>query len=299
MDQVPEPELPPLPRVQWAKVLAAKDELQHRLRQFAGCPMAGDTLQSVTDIIRSTLPSSVAESVVRNSLGNVIGATLTEQTLDAIATRFSAQYDLVSTGKPLQLDIEELENFWAAAVVADAWYKWRNGKYGIAVSFRLVTTPAAPDIVQQWWSRQKADYMTNYRNEKRIGFGFGRFRVGRTGENPRGLPYVHPKQLVGLRCFLYLSGRRDGKWRSTTIRHTAATMKYNTTLLRNRDRLFTPCQIDIFYKEDCWTCPIGLDVCGLATHPMTYVDTACVKCGVTGRFSSAESPACETCEAKE
>ena len=160
---------PPIPQFSWANFTKNLRETRRVLKPYANQHLAGVVFQRLQIELTGVLPDRAAGSVLQTSLNHLVGATLGPRELNQLAYRLTAQREYLANGTPLRLESEETGSFWAAAQIVDAWSANRGKKFGTSISFRLVSTTAAPVDVPQWWSYRQTSYRAYYRNEKRHG----------------------------------------------------------------------------------------------------------------------------------
>jgi hypothetical protein len=296
VNQEEEQELPPIPRYSWATLEPELSAFKSVIDPFIGATVAGSVLRNLVDGLQSCFVRPVAHGILEDSLNHLVGARLTEDAAKNLAYRFVVQKANVLQGTPLVSASPERANFWAASQIVRAEAKYKDRELGVLLTFRLVSTLAAPDEITQWWRHKKAAYLANYRDEKNRGFGFRWLRMSRRNEDPSGYPYDDARQFFGLWCFVFIEGRRDNKWVFRSIGHTDVTMKHNRELLKKRDRMYTACEQDEAFDKDCWFCPIGLDVCPNATHSVSYFADYCERCGRDDNFEPGQPAICMHCQ---
>lgn len=289
-----EAQRPDIPTVRWSKLLEDQQAFRHIFRPHLNTELSGSVFQSILGGVKARFPASVSLDVIQLSLSHLVGARITEDAIEKISDQLAAQYPQIATGTPLTLSYEDLANTWVAAVVKNAFWRRRGKEGGMTIRFRVLTSVAAPVEIVQWWSDRKTKYLANFRDERRHGFGFNYERMNKHGEVHGGPPFISPKQFYNLRCFIFLQELRGDRWATDGFGHTSSTMTYNQKLIRGRDRDISPCAVDVLYNKSCWLCPMGLDVCRFATHPMSYVETKCAGCGTAGYFAR-EQPLCDAC----
>ena len=286
-----------------SSVISKRDKLTKELTPFLGHKVIGETFQSIVDRLHKALPVGVLRETVLLSLKHLLRSELTPNIALATCWRLAGNLERLKDHKPVPEWRCQHELEWAPAQVTDTKVFRKFKKFEFHVEFLVLAGTATNMQVFQKWSYKKLQYLATYRNEFGHGFGFGRHRLNRRGEELGKLLFMDVKQFYGLRCFLLLDPERSrDEPVASEIRNTAATMAYNRQLLKGRDRTVTPCVKGLADTQECFTCPYGKDFCEFATHKLSYRVGICPACDQKGFFDPADrvyANECTVCAYKQ
>lgn len=278
-----------LPQTSVTQVISRRDKLAKELTPFIGAKIEGPIFQALLDTLCKHLPNGILRSTVLSSLNGLLNKELTAELAVATCWRLAGNINRLKDHKPVIEWTCQLEHEWVPAQITDTkvFRKFRKLEYRL--EFLVLAGTATNMQVTQRWSHKKLQYFATYRNDAGHGFGFGKHKLNRRGEELGKLLFMDVKQFYGLRCFLLLDPDRSrDEPVASEIRSTSSTMAYNRKLLKARDREETPCVKGLPQTQECFTCPYGRDVCAFATHKSSYRVGVCPRCDRNGFFDPAD-----------
>lgn len=289
-------EHPPLPSVSVKAIVAKRNELVSKLAHFIGQQLIADKYHEFVDRLHYELPKGILRTVVHDSVKSLLKKELTKDLLVATCWRLAANIEQLRSVKPVPPWTRQRVFEWIPVQICGVETHRKGKNLTNLFTFQSLGGSLVPKTLAQSWSLNKTNYMARYRNEKNLGFGFGRSHVNKRGEQKgRGL-FLDVRQFYGLRCFLLLDPNRSQTDPfAVEVGHTHATMEYNKQLIAARDRQQNPCIKGISDSLECFLCPYGVDRCVLATHAVTYKRQTCPRCSQTGFIDPTEFDYPGTC----
>ena len=184
---------------------------------------------------------------------------------------------------------------WIPAQVCEVQTTKKLNQLVHELTFQSLAGSVVPRKLIQYWSLKKTYYLSTFRNDKNLGFGFNPSRINSRGEQKNNNLFLDIRQFYGLRCFLLLDPKKSQVDPFVTaIGHSYSTHSYNQRLLTGRDRTQTPCLKNL-NEVECHHCPYGTDRCQLATHAKTYKLGDCARCQNNSFFDPLETEHKELC----
>jgi hypothetical protein len=269
------------------------------LTDYLGQTLQGDAFFLFVDAVQNALPNGISRITVHNSVKHLLKKELTRWLLVETCWRLAGNINALVGSKPVARWTRQ-ENFeWIPGQICEIQTIKKHGQLMHEMSIQSLSGSIVPAKLNQLWSLKKTSYLATYRNEKGLGFGFGRSRVNRRGEQTGRNLFYDVRQFYGLRCYFLLDPKKSQPDPvAIEVGHTAATMNYNRTLIVARDRTITSCIKGLPDTQECYHCPYGTDKCVLATHAKTYTIANCSCCCQSGFFDPAEreySTMCVNC----
>jgi hypothetical protein len=247
--------------------------------------MVAADFHAFVDTLHSNLPDNILRVTVLNSVKGLLKQQLTDQLLFETCWRLAGNMERLLDQEPVPTWSRQSKFEWIPAEICEVATVKRFNRLENQIVFRSLAGSIVPRKLVQWWSFRKTSYLTTYRDEKGNGFGFGRHRLNRRGEQLGRLLFYDIRQFYGLQCLLLLDPIRSNTDPvATEIGHTGSMYQHNRQLLELRDRTESPCLKGYSEQQECFNCPYGEDTCRLATHPITYQVGKCPRCGTPLTF---------------
>jgi hypothetical protein len=292
-----------LPQLTVSQVISRRDKLSKTLTPFLGHKIVGPTFQSLVDELCRGLPHGILRDTVLSSVKSLLREELTADRAVATCWRLAGNIERLKDHIPVPEWSCQLEAEWVPAQITDTKVFRKSKRLEYRIQFLVLAGTATNVQLTQRWSHKKLQYLATYRDELGRGFGFGKHKLNKRGEELGKLLFMDVKQFFGLRCFLLLDPERSkDEPFATEIKSAGSTMAYNRELLRARDREYTPCVKGLPNKQECFNCPYGKDFCEYATHSISYRVGTCPRCDKQGFFDPADkmySSECLTCAYKQ
>lgn len=290
-----QPEYPPLPQIAIKNVIDLRDKLVIKLNFLVGKLMTGEDFHTFVDELHRHLPADILRSTVQDSVKDLLKINLTRSLLFETCWRLAGNVPKLLNQKPAVPWIRQDEFEWIPAQVCEIQTTKKLNKFVHELTFQSLAGSLVPRKLMQYWSLKKTYYLSTYRNEKNLGFGFNPSKINARGEQKNNNLFMDIRQFYGLRCFLLIDPKRSQVDPFvTTIGHSYSTSSYNRKLISLRDRAQTPC-IKNLNDVECHHCPYGADRCQLATHPKTYKLGDCGRCQKNSFFDPAEEEHKDLC----
>jgi hypothetical protein len=247
--------------------------------------MVAADFSAFVDILHANLPDNILRVTVLNSVKGLLKKQLTAELLYDTCWRLAGNLERLLDQEPVPVWSRQTKFEWVPAEICEVATVKRCNRLENQIVFRSVAGSIVPRKLVQWWSFRKTNYLTTYRDEKGNGFGFGRHRMNRRGEQLGRLLFYDIRQFYGLQCLLLLDPTRSGvDPAAVEIGHTGSMCQHNRRMLGMRDRVESPCLKGFSEQQECFNCPYGEDRCTLATHPLTYQVGGCSRCGTSRTF---------------
>ena len=266
------------------------------LAEYLGQDLQGDTFFLFVDAVQRALPNGISRITVHNSVKHLLKKELNHQLLSDTCWRLAGNINSLVAAKPVAKWTRQDHFEWIPVQVSEIQTIKKHGQFMHDITARCLAGSVAPGYLTQTWSLKKTSYLAVYRNEKGLGFGFGRSRINGRGEQMGRNLFNDIRQFYGLRFYLLLDPKRSQTDPvAIEVGHTTATMNYNKRLIVARDRTRTSCLRGLPDTQECYHCPYGTDKCVLATHPKTYTIAKCSRCCKPGFFDPTEQEYSKMC----
>lgn len=303
-DTQADPELPEIPRISISQVLEKRVVISGATHRFVGKTISGDTFASFVESVKTTLPSSVSTRTARKSLTHALGTEWSDKNAEETAYRLAGNLKRLCAGEPCKPWSYQKDPEWCLAKCVGVKIGDQEHSFDYQIRFELLTGSPAPETVTHDLSRRALRYVATARNLKKQGFGFGRSRVNRRGEQTGKNLFHNARQLFGLYCVILLRPGGPGEdLKVQQISHTSSTTAVNAELHEGRDRLRSPCKKGYGKDQECYNCIVGVDYCDLAVRPTTFREGFCGECGLRKKLFDPEDtrkPAmCVNCRANQ
>jgi hypothetical protein len=290
---------PPIPVLSLNSIYARRDNLSSALTQFLGRTMVGADFQAFVDALHNKLTVSsvpVLREVVKNSVKDVLKKNLTEDLLRNVCWRIAGNLSKLRAQEPAPEWTIQWETEWVIAQISSVYTVGRGRKVSHNLTFEIQSGSPTLQKINQKWSAKKIKYLAKHRNDKQLGFGFGRSRTNSKGEQLGTLLLQDVRQFYGLRCWLLIDAALSTEEPfAVEVGHTSSTMGYNRDLLKLRDRSHTACSKGLPSSQECHMCPYGRDKCKAATHAQSYVLKQCKLCEAKQFFDKEDLEFPEYC----
>lgn len=251
--------------------------------------MVAETFHSFIDALHRNLPDNILRETVQNSVKSVLKKHLTDDMLYETCWRLAGNTERLLDQKPVPKWTRQTEFEWIPVEICETQTVKRFHRLENQITFEALAGSIVPRKLVQFWSRRKTHYLATYRDEKGLGFGFGRSKVNSRGDQTGRMLFYDVRQFYGLRCLLLLDPEKSkDDPAAIEVGHASSLMGHNRKLLIARDRLQTPCVRGLSDTQECFKCPYGRDKCPYATHPVSYVIRNCPRCGPKKFFDPAE-----------
>lgn len=273
MSEAEKVSLPPVPRVDIARVLKLRDRLAAFLTAAERVDRpAGAEFAALVKGVDRILPNSVPGRVLVDMLTPLAGAPGTPEAAVALAWRIAANVDRLKTGRVVLHDTWTTEAHWAAVQITsvrplvvfpdDKEKRQTGGHINLAVLAGL----SAPLAFRKFWSRDMFRYAGG-----QLGFSAP---WGKT-------PQSDEREFVNFRMFVYIDPAmvRDGRPNFRHLFVTPSMYQWNRDLIKMRTRDQFPCPRRYPLEQPCYSCPAGMDECPAACHALSFVGRPCPKCG--------------------
>ena len=270
-------------------VLKRRTKLISSLNEFLSQRLEGDTFFVFVDRVQAALPDGISRNTIHHSVKYLLKKDLTPALLSEMSWRLAGNVNQLVGNKPVPQWTRQRNFEWIPAQVCEIQTVRKYKQLMHELVFQSLAGTIVPRKLCQSWSLKKTNYLATYRNDKGLGFGFGRSRINNRGEQTGQALFYDIRQFYGLRCFLLLDPQRSCPDPfAIEVGHTHATMAYNKQLIVARDRSRSPCLKGLPDTAECYHCPCGTDRCVLATHSRTYVPGLCPRCQIQGFVDPAE-----------
>lgn len=288
-------DLPPLPTVLINNVLESRNKLVSKLQPLIDCKMTGDDFHAFVDMLHNNLPANILRTTIQDSVKDLLKKRLTKARLFETCWRLVGNLNKLLDQKPVIPWARQDDFEWIPAQICEVQTTKRLNKLTHELTFQSLAGSIVPRKLMQYWSLKKTYYLSTFRNDKNLGFGFNPSRINSRGEQQNDNLFYDIRQFYGLRCFLLLDPKKSQiDPFINTIGHSYATSSYNKKLISLRDRAKNPC-IKGYENLECHHCPYGIDKCQLATHLKTYTLGDCPKCKKNTFFDPMEIEHKELC----
>ncbi len=251
------------------------------LNRYQNRSLTGVDFRDFVDEVFGLLPKGTDKQALRDSIRNLVGQKLTGQLLDETCWRLAGNIKRLKQTRAVPPWSVQRYPEWVPAQIIKVRLQ-RGGKRGLEfgheITFRILAGTSCPNLIVQWWSRNKFRYLAHNRDEQGNGFGF--VRVFR--DKPSPYEYHYPNEFVTLRCLLLIEPECcdvEGP-NFKEISHSSGTSAWNRVQQKYRARIEAPylCIKKLSRDMLCHQCPFGLDVCRAATHSKTYQLRPCSQC---------------------
>lgn len=270
-------------------------KLRQKIRQdtdllgFLGSLAHGRAFDELVRATIRVLPAGMQRPAVEDSLKLWAGQPVTETMLDELSWRLAANTDQLRRGRPAMPWLRQEVDEWLPVhfLLANREFSPRRKpliRYTILI---MAGTPAGLKI-EKVWPQALLPILA-----RRLGFT--------QSQGPQ--PYLHHRQIVGLRCKVLISAelsRQAPSFDRIQAQQPPSLLEWNRTVLGWRQRHNWPCPYAFPWPEHpCHLCHVGLDECQAATHLKTYVKRLCVGCQQVQFFEPDQhSPYCLSCIAR-
>lgn len=282
-------EHPPIPHVTISTILTRRDNMTRGLTGFLGHKLVGATFHAFVDKLHAALPDHILRITVHKSVQEMLKKELTPELLLDTCWRLAGNMEKLLEQQPVPAWARQKHFEWIPVQVCDTYTTRKLKQLTHTLTFQSLAGSVVPLKLTQNWSIKKTSYLATFRNEKHLGFGFGRSHINSRGEQQGNSLFYDIRQFYGLRCFLLLDPKRSqADPIAVEVGHSSATMTYNRKLISARDRLQNKCIRGLPESLECFHCPYGADKCSLATHEFSYKKGNCPRCSKAGFFDPAE-----------
>jgi hypothetical protein len=240
--------------------------------------------ESFRNTLISALPAGIPSKGVDNSIKDLSGKILTDDTLFALCWRLAANMETLWDNQPVLAWTHQQALEWIAVEIAEVYVVKVNGRLRNQFVFQSLSGSVVPRTIMQYWSFEKTAYLATFRDEKNNGFGFSRNQINKRGEQLGKNLFMDYRQFSGLRCFLLIDpmrSKRENAPVAVNVGHTGSTTTYNANLHTKRNRNLHACIRGYGYAVECHCCPHGRKSCELAEHVHDFV--LMQKCGDCGK----------------
>lgn len=255
-----------------------RDRLYLAIVKYKGHIVKGDVYHTVVDLLHQNLPDNIMRSTVEKSVRSLLNKTLTKELAFQTAWRLAANTDQLLLQQPVVAPIGQLKPEWMLAQVTNITNDHQGNRFAYRLHFQILAGNLAGTKVYQSWSTNKCFYLATVKNSKGLGFGFGKRKYNKRGEQVGSLLFITPQQYYGLRCYLLIEGDNLFQPKIKSVGHSVSTASYNKKLITSRDRAKTDCLLNLPNNPECHTCPLGENNCRVALRPMTLVTVDCPRC---------------------
>jgi hypothetical protein len=270
-------------------VLKRRAKIIDNLTEFLGQKLEGDVFFVFVDRVQDALPEGISRITVHNSVKHLLKKQLTPAQLMEMSWRLAGNINQLVGNHPVPQWTRQRNFEWIPAQVCEVQTVKKHKQLMHELVFQSLAGTIVPRKLTQSWSMKKTSYLATYRNDKRLGFGFGRSHINNRGEQTGHSLFYDVRQFYGMRCFLLLDPQRSHPEPfAIEVGHTHSTMTYNKQLIVARDRNRTACIKGLPDSQECYHCPLGTDKCVLATHLLTYTQGVCPRCKAQSFFDPAE-----------
>lgn len=280
---------PPIPSIQIKTILARRDNLTKGLTGFLGHRLSGATFHAFVDRLHQALPDNILRNTVHQSLIELLKQELTPQLLLDTCWRLAGNMEKLLDQQPVISWGIQRNYEWIPVQICDVYTTKKYKQLVHSLTFQSLAGTVVPLKLFQHWSIKKTTYLATFRNDKGLGFGFGRSHINSRGEQKGNSLFYDIRQFYGLRCFLLIDPKQSKTEPiAVEVGHSSATMVYNRNLISGRDRLQNKCIRGLPDTVECFHCPYGTDKCALATHEFSFKKGKCPRCTKDGFFDPAE-----------
>lgn len=283
-------EHPPIPHISISTILTRRDNLTKGLTGFLGHKLEGATFYSFVDKLHEALPANILRMTVHKSVEELLKQELTRDQILETCWRLAGNLDLLLEQVPVTSWTYQQKAEWVPVQICDVYTTRKFRQLVHALSFQSLAGTVVPYTFTQYWSIKKTNYLATFRNDKGLGFGFGRSQINSRGEQRGNCIFSDIRQFHGLRCFLLIDPKKSQTEPiAVEVGHSSGTMNFNRQLISARDRLQNKCIKGLAEGLECFHCPYGLDKCSLATHALSYKKGVCSRCTKPGFFDPGET----------
>jgi hypothetical protein len=288
-------DLPPIPNVLIQNVLETRNKLVSKLLHLVDKKMTGSDFHEFVNLLHEYLPKDILRITVQDSVKDLVKKHLTKSLLFDTCWRLAGNLNKLLDQKPVIPWARQEDFEWIPAQVYEIQTVKKLNRLVHELTFQSLAGSIVPKKIIQYWSLKKTYYLSCYRNEKNLGFGFSSSHVNSRGEQQNKNLFSDIRQYSGLRCFLLVDPKKSqADPFVTTIGHSYATTNYNKRLIAGRDRTQTDC-LKGHRNLECYHCPYGIDKCPLATHLKTYTLSKCLRCEKDAFFDPMETDRKDLC----
>ncbi len=274
------PAVAAVPYFSAAYTLSKRDKLVRSNTGLLGHVMKDEKLERLINRLHADLPSGILRMTVADSVKDVVNEELQDHKLTELAWRLAGNIEKLKRHEPVQPWNGQFEQEWLPAEIVCVTPGRVAGERKALFTFQILGGSYCPGVLSKYWSRKQSGYFATYVNAATgLGMGFGRNKTNRRGEQLGRRLYYDPRQFYGLRCFLLVDEAPGNEEpRIVELGSSGSFMSYNQKLLKGRDRLQSPCVKGMPTSQECFLCPVGRDVCHLATHEKSYQLAECSRC---------------------
>ena len=277
-----------LPSYNLPQVFSRREQMFQAAMKYAGHIVKGDVYHCLIDCFHQMLPHNVNRETVEKSLKALLGKTWDKTLAFNTAWRLSANLNKLLAGTPVPAFMGQFEAEWMPAQIVGVADEHIHGKFKHKFQFLVLAGSLAGIKIYQSWSVNKMFYLASYRTDKNLGFGFGKPRMNKKGEQLGSLLFYVAEQYFGLRCYLLIEGDKLFQPVIREIAFSSSTFAYNRKLLTKRDRTKTDCKLKLPQNPECYSCPFGVDKCPVAVRPLTLSLITCPSCNAKGYTNPAD-----------
>jgi len=277
-----------IPSYNLSQVFNRRTQLYKAALKYKGHIVKGDIYQCIIDSFHQQLPKSIPREVIENSLKATLNKTWDKQLIFQTAWRLAANLDKLLEHKPVPAFMGQFDPEWVPAQIVAVTDDHNHGKFKHKFQFQVLAGSLAGMKIFQSWSVNKTYYLATYRTNNKLGFGFGRSKFNKKGEQLGSLLFYHANQYFGLRCYVLVEGDKLFQPVIKEIAFSSSTFTYNRKLITARDREKTDCKLKLPQNPECHNCPFGVDRCDIAVRPITLQSLVCPNCKQKGFSNPAD-----------
>jgi hypothetical protein len=273
-------------------------QLRVKLRQdpsllrYLGRRLVDEDFKDFLQKLLELLPDSILIQTLRLSILDLVGHTLTVETLDRTAWRIAGNIARLQSGHHVPVWNRQATDEYVPLQIIRVVQTTRFEREHADLWFQVLAGTPTGQVIKKTWSRRFCAVASG-----RLGFS----------KPWRALAFKDVRQLFGMRCYGLIEVSRCGTspdfeqlWLSDDDERIRpdALYKHNARLLKMRLRESPAFKCPKNYPDSllCHTCVIGQDECPVSVHPKTYVQQMCPACNEFTWFDPvAGSRVCLAC----
>jgi hypothetical protein len=274
-----------LPRYNLARIETQRDHIHSMLSShYGGQTIGPEIFPDFLTRVRGLLPKAVGENAAFESCRSLLGKVFTPAESLHFAWRLAGNGTTLKEGRPVLPWAVQRSDEWVPAQVLRAMLtKNYRDQRGVDYTFRIIAGTPAGMRITQFFKPPVVRLVANT-----LGFSRGNY------------PYRNSRELVGLRCYLFIERERSEKAPGFfQVECPGSLVKWNRDqVLKMRARII-PCPQN--FMHPCYRCAVGYNDCPAGTHRLTYTKGFCTLCGQSEAVFDPEdvSVYCIDCTFKE
>lgn len=252
--------------------------------EFVGSKLTADRNIRLAAAICDVLGPRVMQDSVRDSLTELLDEVLTRRQLYQTLWRLAGNYDELARGRVVSAWSRQTKNEWISLEIEEiARTQTAKGRHGYKLYCRALTGSCCPQPLEAYWPQSF--------------FGMARSLLGFSRRHPYRYPFRHWSDLTQMHFEGLLTPELSAEEpKFEKVRVPASMVAENRQLIDMRERRGFECPQG--FTHACEACPIGVDGCVAASHPVTYTKKRCSKCEQIAWCDPRHRGTCVECRRK-